>query len=392
MEAEAAQARALQRHAFSHPDSAVAAATGPGHRRELRVATHGGRVVSCLTMLHTELSFRGALLPMVGICQVATDPDERNKGFAGELMRRSLREMRDRGLYTTVLFPFSFRYYRKFGYELGGNHCHLWCRPNCIPAYAEYRLARPAGATDAAALAAFSSRRALGLACALPRDAKRWTTLCSDPNVRVTVCGDDEIEGFLISAEGRDSYGGRVLRVLELTAGTTNGWRSLLGELARVSAESIEWNASDADLRDSGLMRSTAPLREGFKPRAIVTVRPMFQFRVVDVAGALRARSAAYPEGCYRLALRVDDEVLPSNQEPVTVQRSGGAVEVRPARTSDPCLKMDIRTFSQIFCGYLSPAEAVSQGMATASSSAALATAEALFPSGEPFLSELDRF
>jgi hypothetical protein len=53
---------------------------------------------------------------------------------------------------------------------------------------------------------------------------------------------------------------------------------------------------------------------------------------------------------------------------------------------------MDIRTFSQVFCGYLSPAEAVSQGIATASSSSALVTAEALFPSGEPFLSELDRF
>jgi hypothetical protein len=30
--------------------------------------------------------------------------------------------------------------------------------------------------------------------------------------------------------------------------------------------------------------------------------------------------------------------------------------------------------------------------MAVASSSAALVTAEALFPNGEPFLSELDRF
>jgi hypothetical protein len=343
-------------------------------------------------MLHTTLSFRGALLPMVGICQVATDPDERNKGFAGELMRRSLREMRERGLYTTALFPFSFRYYRKFGYELGGNHCHFWCRPNCIPAYAEHRLARTPEADDIPALAAFSTERALGLSCCLPRDVKRWAILCADANVKVSVCGDGGIEGYMVTSEGRDSYGGRVLRVLELTASTTMGWRCLLGELARAGAESIEWNASDMDLRASGLMRSTAPLREGFKPRAIVTVRPMFQFRVVDVEGALRARAAAFPDGTYRLALRVDDDVLPSNQEPVTVQRSGGSVEVRPARTSDPCLKMDIRTFSQIFCGYLSPAEAVSQGMAVASSSAALVTAEALFPNGEPFLSELDRF
>jgi len=392
VEEEAAQARALQRHAFSQPDGSSPAPTGLGQRRELRVATHEGRVVSCLTLLHAELGFLGARLPMAGICEVATDPDQRNKGYAGELMRRSLREMRERGICTSALFPFSFRYYRKFGYELGGNHCHFWCRPSCIPAFGEYRLARPARAGDVPALTRFSAQRAAGLTCALTRDAKRWSSLCSDPSVRLTVCGDGEIEGYLASSEVRDAYGGRVLRVLELTAAGTTGWRTLLGELARVGAESIEWNACDADLRASGMLRSTAPLREGFKPRAIVTVRPMFQFRVVDVEGALRARAAAFSEGRDRLALRLDDEVLPANQAPVTVQRSGGGVEVRPARASDPWLKMDIRTFSQVFCGYLSPSDAASQGLASASSPAALETAEQLFPSGEPFLSELDRF
>src|SRR5947207_248211 len=66
-----------------------------------------------------------AALPMGGICHVATLAAERNKGYASALMRDALRAMRAQGLCTSVLFPFSFRYYRKFGYELAGNHCQF---------------------------------------------------------------------------------------------------------------------------------------------------------------------------------------------------------------------------------------------------------------------------
>ena len=389
---EAHQARELQQHAFSHPDSSGPAPTGLGQSRELRVVSVDGRVVSCLTLLHAELSFRGASLSMAGICQVATDPEERNKGFAGELIRNSLREMRRRGIATTVLFPFSFRYYRKFGYELGGNHCHFWCRPNCIPAYSEHRLSRSATCSDASLLADFSTRRCSALACALPRTRERWDALCRDPQVSVTVCGDDDLQGYLITTESRDAYGGRVLKVLDLTAVSPFGWRCLLGKLSRAQVESIEWSASHTDLEASGLLRSTAPLREGFKPRAIVTVRPMFQFRVVDVERALRGRLRSFPAGEHRLTFRVEDELLPENREPVALHPGNDGWEIRSARPTDPYLRMDIRTFSQVFCGYMSPVEAVSQGLATASSPTALETAETLFAPGEPYLSELDRF
>ena len=67
-------------------------------------------------------------------------------------------------------------------------------------------------------------------------------------------------------------------------------------------------------------------------------------------------------------------------------------VEIRPARPTDPYLDADIRIFSQLFCGYMSPSDAVCQELATCSTPAALETADLLFPAGEPFLSELDRF
>jgi predicted acetyltransferase len=241
-------------------------------------------------------------------------------------------------------------------------------------------------------LARFSNRRSHQLACTLARNADRWSQLCADPNLRVTLHGASGVEGYAITADSRDSYGGKMLRVLDLAAITPQAWRALVGSLTESAAESVEWLASPADLAASGVMRSPAPLREGFKPRSIATVRPQFQCRVVDLPGALRARAATLPQGEYHLAIQLRDDLLPENETPVALRCAGGTVEVDAARPTDPVLELDVRIFSQLYTGFMSPSEAVSQGLAHCDSSEALEIADALFPAGEPFIAEIDRF
>ncbi|HTE20775.1 MAG TPA: GNAT family N-acetyltransferase, partial [Armatimonadota bacterium] len=209
-----AEAFALQRAAFSLPDGDPP--SHPGNREELRVAVRDGRVVSCLTLIHAALCMRGVHLPMGGIRHVATHPDEQNRGYASALLRDTLRELRRDGVSTSVLFPFSFRYYRKFGYELGGNHCHFWCRPNCIPVFAERWSCREAAPTDVPALARFYAERGAQSVCSMVRDERRWERLCADPDMTVLIHGGPQIDGYAVITETRDSYGGRVLRVLDL--------------------------------------------------------------------------------------------------------------------------------------------------------------------------------
>ena len=62
------------------------------------------------------------------------------------------------------------------------------------------------------------------------------------------------------------------------------------------------------------------------------------------------------------------------------------------SRCYKPWLEADIRSFSQLFCGYLSAAEAVSQGLMQASGPEAVDRAEAFFPRLEPFIPQIDRF
>ncbi len=387
---EAAAARRLQRDAFALPEEGLAG--HPGEREELRVLVRESRVVSCLTVLHARLRFASAELAMAGIRHVATAPDEQNHGYGSELMRDTLRWARAQGIAVSVLFPFSFRYYRKFGYELGGNHCQFWCRPNALPAYSEAAHVRVAGPADAGALTHCWQRVAQEYACTLGRQPDRWRTVLADPMHRVMVApGEKGVSGFAVLDETRDSYGGRLLRVLDLGATDRRAWRALIGHLASLPVEGIEWLASASALAASGLLRSPAPLREGFKPRGIATVRPMWQLRVLDARRALEALLPGTTGGL-TLAVQVRDDLLPENTRPVTVAADKNGVHIRAARPGDPTLTADIQIFSQLVCGYVSPTDAVSQGLASVSGPDALEAADQLFPSGEPFIPELDRF
>ncbi|MFN3650306.1 MAG: enhanced intracellular survival protein Eis [Armatimonadota bacterium] len=387
---ERAAAWRLQRAAFNLEGEAPPA--HPGSSDELRVVALGDRVVSCLTLLRAELRIRGAAVPLGGIRHVATDPEQQNQGYASALIRDSLRHLRAQGVPASVLFPFSFRYYRKFGYELGGNHCHFWSRPNCLPAFSERRTVRLAQPEDVPRLTRFYTERLERATCALARPEPRWQRVCGDPVLTTRCVGENRIDGYLISTEARDNYGGRVLRVLEMDAASPRAWRALIGSLSEFGGESIEWHADSVSLCASGLLHSTAPLREGFKPRSIVTTRPMFQFRVVDLPGMLRlaAETAGAMPGA--LCFRISDDALPENSEPVTVSHDGARVHLRPDAPAEPYLESSIQVFSQLACGYLSPSEAVSQELARVSGEGALELADQLFPAGEPFISELDRF
>lgn len=57
--------------------------------------------------------------------KVCTWEADRRHGYAGELMRSVLRNARERGVLITYLWPFSYRYYRKFGWELTADRIRL---------------------------------------------------------------------------------------------------------------------------------------------------------------------------------------------------------------------------------------------------------------------------
>ncbi|QMV42623.1 GNAT family N-acetyltransferase [Cohnella cholangitidis] len=77
-----------------------------------------GELLSALSIIPFETWIQGRKLAMGGIAGVATWPDARRRGCVSQLLVRSLETMRTNGQTISMLHPFSFPFYHKYGYEM----------------------------------------------------------------------------------------------------------------------------------------------------------------------------------------------------------------------------------------------------------------------------------
>lgn len=77
-----------------------------------------GSLLSALIVLPFEAWVQGQRLAMGGVAGVATWPEARRQGCVKELIVHSLRAMREAGQTISMLAPFEFYFYRKYGWEM----------------------------------------------------------------------------------------------------------------------------------------------------------------------------------------------------------------------------------------------------------------------------------
>lgn len=77
-----------------------------------------GELTSSLIVFPFEVYYQGTILKMGGIGNVTSYPEVRGQGSVRQLMETALTEMKDSGMIISYLAPFSYRFYRKFGYEV----------------------------------------------------------------------------------------------------------------------------------------------------------------------------------------------------------------------------------------------------------------------------------
>lgn len=70
-----------------------------------------------LTLLPLQVYIHGQVFKMGGIAGVATWPEKRRGGMVSRLLTHALKEMKSAGQSLSFLHPFSFAFYRKFGWE-----------------------------------------------------------------------------------------------------------------------------------------------------------------------------------------------------------------------------------------------------------------------------------
>ncbi|MDP9349022.1 MAG: sterol carrier protein domain-containing protein [Gemmatimonadota bacterium] len=211
----------------------------------------------------------------------------------------------------------------------------------------------------------------------LERTERSWRqTWTGDDRATVLYRGESGApEGYAIVRYRADlPITERFLEVEErvwLTLGAQRGiyaWLSSLGDQWRELVYRAHPEEGFGDrLNEPRLPPLSAPGWGLWFPSATLLRGPMF--RLLDVPGALAARTAApEAEGVeLTLAVHVEDRHIPENRGPWRVRLEGGRIEVEPFRGGpvDASFSLPVDTLSRIYIAALQPWQALAGGWAT---------------------------
>lgn len=320
-------------------------------------AFENGVLLSAMTINDFTMRMNGQEVRMGGIGAVVTRPEARGRGLVRRIMRPVFDEMRDAGQVYSFLYPFSFDYYRKFGYEL----C-LSYNTATIPigefagfAYPQnFAAHEPEDSHEpfAQIYDEFARERNLSII----RNADNWKWLLNrDPYLKTqfTFLNRDTHgtpDAYVLYDTDRTT-GESYIKVRELCWATPEGLRAVFGFFGRLSPEyrGVTWNVPN-DLNIQALMPNPYAAKWEVKPTGMN--------RIVDVPSVLAMHPA--PEGTGRVTIGVSDAFCPDNTGLYHIEWEENRLTVtRKAEdftTAD--METNVTTLAQLITGYSSPAQA----------------------------------
>lgn len=341
-----------------------------------------GEARASTTVLPLESFVDGEPRPMGGVSAVMAHPAYRRRGYAGKLMRASLRDMRERDVSLSLLAPFAHAFYRSFGYELASEAIEYRLKPPDLMTSLEQRHLRAYREEDLSSLMSLLENEAKRYPLCVRRSEAYWKSTLLDKDRDVAVYErDGEVEGYVIySTSAReivDSIPRRTLSVREMVASTPRAREALISFMAGL--DPIVYRVKHYTPRGE-------PLHPYLKSSYVsATVEPDQMLRLVDVEGALGYlnREADAP-----LVLDLSDDGVPENAGEYTL---GDGEVVRGAEAGER-VSLDVRQLAQLYAGYLPARQLARHGLLEPGSERALELLEALFPVGDPWVYEPDHF
>ena len=342
---------------------------------------HSGTLV-CAYECKPEVMWWGtAQIPACAIGNMATDPQHQGRGHAGGLMVEAVHRMREMGFWISPLWPFSFAWFGKFGWTCPSPFLKINVWPDLVR-----MLDVPVG----------------DIRKAEPKDAPQVSRLYTE-GAQSTNCqsarsdGDWDKRGWLRNTWVLEDSGGavRASAVLHITAiergqGKLATVRELHGTLF---PDQLALVRALAELDDVVKLELNLPPQSlfihAFPGRPEVTCYYRMAMRVLDVAQALRCLK---PDEDLRasVSFEVMDWIM-DTERPVTVTADveGGQVETTRGAESG-ALRCDINTFTQLFCGGLSVAQAKAMNRLEGGGPAMDAVCDALLHQRLPYRSNLE--
>ena len=310
-----------------------------------------GRMTASLLLLPYTVQLAGHAVGMGGIGGVASLPETRRQGNVRALFEAGLREMYERGMVFSALYPFSHAYYRQFGYEFccarRQTTFEFAAFANCKPD-GSFRQWMP-GEDDAplrAIYAAFTQNANLavrredkhwrGLLNADPFERRQYTYLWLDPH--------GTPRAYAVFRVDDSNNARRKLIAQDIAASDPQALHALFGLLRSMGAAYKEFVWDMPTWLDPNTM---VP-----EPYDVAqSIRQAGMARLINVAEALKL--LCYPDAPGAFTLRVRDPQLPENDGVWRVAfAAGAATDVSRAQADTVAdWTLDITTATRLILG-----------------------------------------
>ncbi|MEM9194768.1 MAG: GNAT family N-acetyltransferase [Myxococcota bacterium] len=320
----------------------------------VRALRDGGELLALLIEIPMGQFFLGRSVPLVGIAGVGTAPEARGRGVATDLMKRTLRGLRRRGVALSTLYPAVQSLYRRVGYEIAGSRFETRARTRALGDGDRRLSLQRYEAKDGAAVRSVYRRSAAHRTGYLDRGPYVWNRVLQprgEPAEGYLVVEKGHTAGYFFASVKPASEGTQTTTVFDAAALSEAARRRILtalGDRGSLSRETVFKGA----LRDEfqlGLEQSDYTVR----------LEEYWMLRIVDLEAALSERG--YPRAVQgELHLHVDDDILAANRGRWVLTVAGGRGQVRKGGRGT--LRVDIRALSQLYSSFASAEELVPHG------------------------------
>jgi len=323
----------------------------PDVHLDIRAAfNEAGVMMGLFHLIPYTVWYEGHQVGMGGIGGVATLPEYRRYGSIRAIFTYSLQEMYERGMLVSALYPFSYAYYRQFGYDIAFLRRRLKIE---VKEFAKFRsdesVSQWMPGDDEGPLRAVYDRFARETNMMVCRDDKSWEwKLKADPfeKRRYTYLWHDasgEPTSYVIFRVEDIAQYVRHLHVQDFACQGPGGTQGLFALLRNMSAayEQFIWEMPTW-IDPNSLFDEPNAAKQKVEPRGMA--------RIINVGEALRLMRHPQAQGSYTLGVR--DAQLPQNDGVWRVEFGGGQAQAKKVQTSQADWTLDIRAFTQLALGY----------------------------------------
>ncbi len=344
-----------------------------------------GALMSALLLLPLEAWVQGRKLAMGGVAGVATWPEARRQGCVSRLLSHALGTMREQGQSLSMLHPFSFPFYRKFGYELTIERKKYTLDAKHLPPRGEVpgrvvRMSRP----DIGVLDAIYSAYAARYSGNLVRTPEWWESriLTQEGSILAVYYNESDIPEGYFYYKAKE----RTLTVHEMAATTETARRALWSYAANHDSMVDE-------------MTLLVPMDDELPfllsdPRFKQEIVPYFMSRIVDAEAFAKLYAWEKGTNTESVLLRLEDRHAPWNDGTFRLswsEEGEGTLERldagsgRDSEYDNEAIVCDIQTLTAMLLGGRKPTWLASVGR-LAGPAESLRLLESRIPDRTPFL------